>query len=68
MYEKECLPVKKKVCSPISSYLPFYHDDVCDTEYETICTTIVATKYVKVGQQYEEIDICSFNLFCINLI
>jgi len=47
VHEKECLPVKKKVCSPIPSYLPFYHDDVCDTEYETICTTILATKYVK---------------------
>ena len=48
MYEKECVPVRRKVCGPVLSYAPVYQD-TCDTEYETICTTILATKYVKVG-------------------
>ena len=38
--------MKRRLCSP--SYDNLYND-LCDVSYETICTTIIATKYVKVS-------------------
>ena len=45
--ERECVPVRRRLCSEAASYSP-YTGDTCDTELETVCTTILATKYVKV--------------------
>merc|ERR1712038_1421130 len=47
-YEVQCSPLTRKVCSAVPSYVARQdEEDVCETEYETVCTTIIATKYVK---------------------
>ena len=40
--------MKRRHCSP-SYHQDNLYNDVCDVSYETICTTIIATKYVKVS-------------------
>ena len=40
--------MKRRHCSP-SNHQDNLYNDVCDVSYETICTTIIATKYVKVS-------------------
>ena len=45
------MPVRRRLCSEAASYSP-YTGDTCDTELETVCTTILATKYVKVSSLY----------------
>ena len=45
VHERECVPVKRRLCARgVQTY-----NDVCDVSYETICTTIIATKYVEVS-------------------
>ena len=45
----QCSPLTRKVCSAVPSFVTrLEEEDVCETEYETVCTTIIATKYVKV--------------------
>ena len=39
--------MKRRLCSSAPQSL--YSRDLCDVSYETICTTIIATKYVKVS-------------------
>ena len=43
----QCQPVTRQLCSALPTFLNT-QDKVCDTSYETVCTTIIATKYVKV--------------------
>lgn len=44
--EVECEPVTRQLCSALPTFLTS-QDKVCDTVLETVCTTIIATKYVK---------------------
>jgi len=44
----QCSPTTRKVCSVVPSYVTRQEEeDVCETQYERVCTTIIATKYVK---------------------
>ena len=49
-YEVQCSPLTRKVCAAVPSFVTRQEEkeEVCETQYETVCTTIIATKYVKV--------------------
>ena len=49
--EVQCEPVTRQLCSALPSLVTSQAEQVCEVSLERVCTTILATKYVKVNKR-----------------